>query len=74
MSLDLIVLVLTMVGLVISPGRSSLWNLLFRQGVIYFLVAFVANVVPTVFLVLNLNRTHYLFPQAHLTLTCADDV
>jgi len=55
MSFDLVVLVLTTIGLVRSPGRSSLWQLLFRQGVIYFLIAFVANTVTVVFLLLNLN-------------------
>ena len=60
MSFDLVVLVLTTIGLVRSPSRSSLWQLLFRQGVIYFLVAFVANTVPVVFLSLNLNSTCFL--------------
>jgi len=57
MSLDLIVLVLTIIGLTMSQNRSSLWQLLFRQGIIYFFVAFIANLFPAVFLVLNLNRT-----------------
>jgi len=55
MSFDLIVLVLTTFALVKSPSRSSLWQLLFRQGIIYFLVAFIANVIPAIFLVLDLN-------------------
>jgi len=55
MSLDLIVLVLTVIGLAISQNRSSLWQLLFRQGIIYFFVAFIANLLPAIFLVLNLN-------------------
>ena len=64
MSFDFIVLVLTTIGLVMSPGRSSLWQLLFRQGVIYFLVAFVANMIPTIFLLLNLNRTYFSLPNS----------
>ena len=60
MSFDLVVLVLTTIGLVRSPSRSSLWQLLFRQGAIYFLVAFIANTVPVVFLLLNLNGTCFL--------------
>jgi len=60
MSFDFIVLVLTTTGLVMSPGRSSLWQLLFRQGIIYFLVAFIANMVPAIFLLLNLNRMYFL--------------
>jgi len=63
MVFDFIVLVLTTIGLVMSPNRSSLWQLLFRQGVIYFVVTCLANLVPTVFLLLDLNRTHFLlFP------------
>jgi hypothetical protein len=60
MSFDLVVLVLTTIGLVRSPSRSSLWQLLFRQGVIYFLVAFVANTVSVVFVLLNLNGMCFL--------------
>jgi hypothetical protein len=65
MSFDLIVLVLTTIGLVMSPGRSSLWQLLFRQGVVYFLVAFVVNMIPTIFLLINLNRTYCVSPKPH---------
>jgi hypothetical protein len=57
MSFDLIVLVLTTIGLVMSPTRSSLWQLLFQQGIIYFLVAFIASMTSAIFLVLNLNST-----------------
>jgi hypothetical protein len=60
MSFDLLVLVLTTIGLVRSPSRSSLWQILFRQGVIYFLVAFIANTIPVVFLLLDLNGTYFL--------------
>ena len=56
MSFDLLVLLLTTIGLVMSPGRSSLWQLLFRQGMIYFVIAFLANLISTIFLLLNLNR------------------
>lgn len=62
MSFDLIVLVLTTVGLVLSPGRSSLWQLLFRQGIVYFFVAFVSNLIAATFLLLNLNR-EFPFPS-----------
>ena len=48
MSFDLIVLVLSVVGLVTSPGRSSLWQLLFVQGASYFIVAFSANTLAAV--------------------------
>jgi len=55
MSFDCIVLVLTTVKLLKSPGRSSLWHLLFRQGIIYFIVALVAYILLATFLLLNLN-------------------
>ena len=57
MLFDLTVLVLTTIGLLVSANRSSLWQLLFRQGIIYFLVAFIVNTLPVIFLVLNLNRS-----------------
>ncbi|EJD54335.1 hypothetical protein AURDEDRAFT_51258 [Auricularia subglabra TFB-10046 SS5] len=57
MSLDLIVLILTVLGLMIVNARSSIGALLFRDGIVYFAVAFSANMVPAVLNVLNLNRT-----------------
>jgi len=59
---DLAVLVLTTTGLYLSPARSSLWQLLFRQGIIYFVAAFVANMIPSIFLLLNLNCAYFLLP------------
>lgn len=61
MSFDFLVLVLTTTGLLMSPGRSSLWHLLFRQGIAYFLVALIANIIPAIFLALNLNRMYFSF-------------
>ena len=61
MPFDFIVLLLTTIGLLKSPCRSSLWQLLFRQGVIYFFVAFVANMTVTIFVLLNLNRAYSSF-------------
>lgn len=55
MSLDLIVLILTVLGLMIVNARSSIGALLFRDGIVYFAVAFSANMVPAVLNVLNLN-------------------
>jgi len=60
MSFDLIVLVLATFALVKSPSRSSLWQLLFRQGIIYFLVAFIANAISAIFLVLDLNSAFFV--------------
>ncbi|KDQ07163.1 hypothetical protein BOTBODRAFT_614745 [Botryobasidium botryosum FD-172 SS1] len=56
MLFDLVVLLLTVIGLLLSPGRSSnLWTLLFKDGVVYFIVAFSVNLISTVFLLMNLN-------------------
>lgn len=55
MGIDLIVLILTLVGLLLTPGRSQLWKLLLGDGVLYFLVAFLANTIPAVCLLINLN-------------------
>jgi len=63
LSFDLIILVLTTIGLLMSPNRSSLWQLLFQHGVIYFLAVFVINIFPAVFLLLNLNRACFLPPN-----------
>jgi len=57
---DLVVLVLTTTGLYLSPARSSLWQLIFRQGIIYFVAAFVANMLPSILLLLNLNCAYFL--------------
>ena len=62
MLFDLLVLLLTTIGLVISPGRSSLWHLLFRQGVVYFVVAFISNLIPAIFIPIDLNRKYLPFP------------
>lgn len=48
MAYDLLVLVLSSYGLVRTSGRSDLWALLFRDGIVYFMVAFSANTIATV--------------------------
>lgn len=55
MSYDFIVLVLTLWGLLTTPGRSGLWSLIFRDGILYFALSFFFNVFPAVFNILNLN-------------------
>ena len=67
MLFDFVVLVLATIRLFMSPVRCQLWHLLFRQGVVYFLVAFVANLVPTIFYLLNLNGVYFfLLPRISL--------
>ncbi|KAI0703734.1 hypothetical protein BC835DRAFT_901486 [Cytidiella melzeri] len=56
MCFDLLILVLTSVKLR-RPGekRSQLMTMLFKDGLIYFFIAFISNLVATIFMVLNLN-------------------
>lgn len=57
MSFDLMVLVISTTGLLRTGGRQSsdLWKLLFRDGIVYFIVAFIGNAVAAVFTILHLN-------------------
>lgn len=70
---DLIVLILTLVGLLMTPGRSQLWRLLLGDGVLYFLVAFLANTLPAVFLLLNLNPVMNVVRISHPALDSDSD-
>jgi hypothetical protein len=74
MFVDLVVLVLSIVGLVMTPGRSSLWKLLFKDGVVFFLMAFFSNAGAAVLLLLNLNPAMNLMfsvPAACITASAA---
>jgi hypothetical protein len=58
MAFDFTILVLTSVALYrfsYSGARSGLWTLLFRDGLVYFLVTFSFNAVPAILNVLQLN-------------------
>ena len=48
MSMDAIVLVLSTLGLLTSNARSNLWNLLLKDGILYFVITFSANTFPAV--------------------------
>ncbi|KAF9218933.1 hypothetical protein BS17DRAFT_883169 [Gyrodon lividus] len=52
---DMLVLMFTIVGLSRKPSRSNLWKRLHRQGIAYFAIAFLANIVPMVVCWLDLN-------------------
>lgn len=74
MFVDLVVLVLSTIGLLLTPGRSSLWKLLFKDGVVFFLMAFFSNAAATVMLLLNLNPAMNLIfsvPAACITAAAA---
>ncbi|KAG6850091.1 hypothetical protein H0H93_001224 [Arthromyces matolae] len=57
MVFDLVVLSLTAFKLILgTPGKSSrLVSLIFQDGLIYFVIAFLANLIATIFMLLNLN-------------------
>lgn len=57
MAFDLTVLVLTMTSLFRSEGRSGLWKMLFKDGLVYFLVTAGANTLPAILNLLNLNTS-----------------
>ncbi|KAG2358961.1 hypothetical protein BDR07DRAFT_1416116 [Suillus spraguei] len=53
---DLALLVLTIIGLLGMPSSSTLWKTLVKQGVVYFIINIVANVILLILNRLNLNR------------------
>jgi len=57
MCFDFVVLCLTAIKLHTSSaaGRSKIGSLIFHDGLVYFIVAFLANMVAVVFLILDLN-------------------
>ncbi|KAK7695658.1 hypothetical protein QCA50_000294 [Cerrena zonata] len=56
MGFDFVILIFTIVALYVKHRTcSDLWHLLFRDGLLYFVVTFLCNALPAVFTVLNLN-------------------
>ncbi|CCM02831.1 uncharacterized protein FIBRA_04943 [Fibroporia radiculosa] len=55
MAFDFVTLVFTLVALIPKKSRSDLWTLLFRDGLVYFIVAFCFNALPAILNILNLN-------------------
>ncbi|KAH9934540.1 uncharacterized protein BXZ73DRAFT_45839 [Epithele typhae] len=57
MCFDLVILSVSMYKLVVSArtGRSQLMSLLFQDGLMYFFIAFLSNMLAVVFILLNLN-------------------
>ncbi|KAG1816985.1 hypothetical protein EV424DRAFT_1046207 [Suillus variegatus] len=59
---DLALLVFTVIGLLRMPSSSTLWKMLLKQGVIYFILNLVANLILLTLNLLNLNPTmDYIF-------------
>lgn len=48
MGFDLIILLFTMLALIPLRRDSGLWNLLFQDGLVYFIIAFFCNALPAV--------------------------
>ncbi|THH11534.1 hypothetical protein EW145_g599 [Phellinidium pouzarii] len=55
MGFDLIIFCYTCTALLRNASRSGLWHLLFRDGLIYWVVTFSVNAIPAVLNSLNLN-------------------
>jgi len=55
MSFDALVMILSIIKLWGRHKRSQLVGMLFRDGLIYFFIAFAANLCATIFMLLNLN-------------------
>ncbi|KAN0141814.1 hypothetical protein V8E53_000276 [Lactarius tabidus] len=53
---DLILLLTMLVGVLRLESGSSMWRMLYRQGVVWILLATVGLIPPTIFLWLNLNE------------------
>ncbi|CAL1699324.1 unnamed protein product [Somion occarium] len=55
MCFDLFVLVLSAAKLLSRRGSSQLVTLLFKDGLVYFIIAFVSNLIATIFMCMSLN-------------------
>ncbi|TCD71332.1 hypothetical protein EIP91_011103 [Steccherinum ochraceum] len=56
MGFDFTILCFTIAALAFRhKARSDLWHLLFRDGLVYFVITFMCNALPAVFNVINLN-------------------
>ncbi|KAI5120909.1 hypothetical protein M0805_002889 [Coniferiporia weirii] len=57
MGFDLIIFAYTCTALLRNSSRSGLWHLLFRDGLIYWVVTFSVNAIPAILNSVNLNTT-----------------
>ena len=48
-------MIVTMAGLSWTRGHTGLWNMIWDQGVLYFVTAVIANLIPAVVLMIDLN-------------------
>ncbi|KAI0255671.1 hypothetical protein BJV78DRAFT_692975 [Lactifluus subvellereus] len=70
---DIVLLLIMLAGLLrircYGGGKSSLWSLLLKHGLIWVLLATIAEVPPTVFIYLNLNDAFNLMFQTPSLIT-----
>ncbi|TFK93904.1 hypothetical protein K466DRAFT_594037 [Polyporus arcularius HHB13444] len=74
MGFNLVILVLHVVGLMRREHSASIWDLLFKDGVIYYLGAFSCNALPAILNAVNLNAVMNLIatvPAAVLSAVAA---
>ncbi|KAK7692884.1 hypothetical protein QCA50_004519 [Cerrena zonata] len=73
MAFDLVVLILTAYKLLQLRGshQNGLVNVLFYDGLIYFICAFLANLVATVFMTMNLSPVMSIIFNVPSTVVCA---
>jgi len=57
MCFDLVILIFTTMGLLRSSNRSGLWQLLFRDGLVFWGISFTVNAIPAILNSLNLNTS-----------------
>lgn len=67
MGFDLIIFAFTCAALLRNSSRSGLWHLLFRDGLIYWIVTFSVNAIPAVSPRPRMSK-HVSIRSAHLYL------
>ncbi|KAH7887017.1 hypothetical protein F5I97DRAFT_2020529 [Phlebopus sp. FC_14] len=71
MAFDFVVLVLTGWKLAFpASGRSKLIKLIFGDGLIYFIIAFLSNMLATIFMLLNLNAVMSIIANVPAAIAC----
>ncbi|KAJ7196531.1 hypothetical protein GGX14DRAFT_672829, partial [Mycena pura] len=71
MAFDFIVLSLTAWKLVFpTGGKSRLVSLIFTDGLIYFVIAFLSNLLATIFMLLNLNAVMSIIANVPASIAC----
>ncbi|EIM91065.1 uncharacterized protein STEHIDRAFT_91040 [Stereum hirsutum FP-91666 SS1] len=70
MSLDMIVLLLTLYRLGFGKERSPLMKLLLADGLVYFIITFTSNMIAVIFMMLNLNAVMAVIADVPAVVIC----